>query len=291
RNPTTHERTTPKFLGGESWKPGNPEERLVAVAEWITSAENDLFVKSQVNFVCYHVMGRGLVDPIDDFRLTNPASNPALLEALASHFVEKRFDIRELVRVIMQSRVYQSSSRPLESNQHDETSYSRALVKRLPAEVLLDMQSDVLGEPANFGGYPTGLRAVQIPGVKRVRSRDKGTKPGDRFLKTFGKPERILACDCERSNETNLQQVLGLIGEGLNERIATSPVLAELAKSERSNQEIVEQLYWSALARPPTNAELASMDRLLDAAGSDRLPALQDIAWAVLNAKEFLFRK
>jgi len=135
------------------------------------------------------------------------------------------------------------------------------------------------------------LRAGQIPGVKRVRSRDKGTKAGDRFLKTFGKPERILACDCERSNETNMQQVLGLIGEGLNERIATSPVLAELAESERSNQEIVEQLYWTALSRPPTNEEVVSTRQLLDDAGADRLPALQDIAWAVLNAKEFLFRK
>ena len=291
RNPTTNELTSPKFLGGDSWTPGKPEERLVAVAEWITAPENDLFVKSQVNFVWYHVMGQGLVDPIDDFRLTNPASNPELLDALASHFVEERFNIRELLRVIMQSRIYQGSSHPLASNQHDQTSYSRALVRRLPAEVLLDMQSDVLGEPASFGGYPAGLRAVQIPGVKRVRSRDKGSQAGDRFLKTFGKPERILACDCERSNETNLQQVLGLIGEGLNERIATSPVLVKLAKSKRSNQEIVEQFYWSALSRPPTDAEIDTTVQLLDSAGSDRLAALQDIAWAVLNAKEFLFRK
>lgn len=290
RNPTTNELTSPKFLGGDSWKPGEPEERLEAVAKWITAPENELFVKSQVNFVWYHMMGLGLVDPIDDFRLTNPASNPALLDALADHFVEKRFDIRALIRVIMLSRIYQSSSRPLKSNQHDETSYSRALVKRLPAEVLLDMQSDVLGTPASFAGYPVGLRAVQIPGVKRVRSRDKGTNTGDRFLRTFGKPERILACDCERSNETNLQQVLGLIGKGLNERIANSPVLVELANSERSDQEIVEQLYWSALSRPPTNAELGSTKQLFETAGSDRLPVLQDIAWAVLNAKEFLFR-
>ncbi|MEM7476951.1 MAG: DUF1549 domain-containing protein, partial [Planctomycetota bacterium] len=225
RNPTTDKFVKPKFLGGEELKKLRSYQRLPAVAEWVTSPDNTLFVQSQANFFWFHLMGKGLVDPIDDFRLTNPASNPELLEALAEHFVEVKFDIRQYIRSIMLSRTYQAAAQPLESNQHDESSFSRAFVHRLPAEVLLDMQSDVLAVSAAFVGYPAEMRAVQLPGVKRVPARKEAPAAGDRFLKTFGKPERILACDCERSNETNLQQVLGLIGEGLNERLDNSPIL------------------------------------------------------------------
>lgn len=291
RNPTTQTIAEPKFLGGSELSSEARQDRLLAVANWLTSPDNELFVKSQTNFVWYQIMGQGLVDPIDDFRLTNPPSNPQLLDALAEHFVQSKFDIRHLVRTIMLSRTYQASSTPLPSNVHDDTSYSKALVRRLPAEVLLDMQSDFLGSPVSFAGYPLGMRAVQIPGVQRVRPREKAPQLGDRFLKTFGKPERIIACDCERSNETNLKQVLGLIGEGLNERLAESNKLQQLAESSLSESEIIDDLYWSALSRPPTDAELTAASELLRDPSLDRATALQDLAWAIMNAKEFLFRR
>ncbi|MEX0818870.1 MAG: DUF1553 domain-containing protein, partial [Pirellulaceae bacterium] len=241
RNPTTGQIARPKFLGGKSLSAVETTDRLSAVGQWLTSKDNELFAKSQVNFIWYHIMGQGLVDPIDDFRLTNPASNPPLLDALATHLVEEDFDLRSLVRLIMNSRTYQLSAEPNATNVNDQSSYSRASVRRLSAEVLLDAQSDVLGMPAEFVGYRRGMRAVQIPGVQRKRPRDERPLPGDRFLKTFGKPERILACDCERSNETTLKQVFALIGEGLSNRLAVPEGrIQRLATSTLSDEQVVE---------------------------------------------------
>ncbi len=167
QNPSTGRVVTPKFLGGEELTGDATKQRLDSLASWLTSPENELFAKSQTNFIWYHVMGRGLVDPIDDFRLTNPASNPPLLEALSTEFVASGFDVRFLVRKIMNSRTYQLSAEPNDTNVNDETSYSRTFVRRLAAEVILDMQSDVLDSPAGFVGYHAGIRAVQIPGVQK----------------------------------------------------------------------------------------------------------------------------
>jgi len=292
RNPTTGQIARPKFLGGNVLSEEETSDRLAAVGRWLTSEDNELFAKSQVNFIWYHVMGQGLVDPIDDFRLTNPASNPPLLDALASHFVAESFDIRSLVRMIMNSRTYQLSAEPNETNINDQSSYSHATIRRLPAEVLLDAQSDVLDIPAEFVGYRHGLRAVQIPGVQRERPRDAAPLLGDRFLKTFGKPDRILACECERSNETTLKQVFALIGEGLSDRLAAPENrIQRLASSALSDEQVVESLYWEALSRPPGSEELAAAIAMLDASRDNRAVAVQDLAWALLNAKEFLFRR
>ena len=286
KNPSTGEEATPKFLGGDELTTTQQQDRLASLARWLTSPQNDMFVKSQVNFVWYHLMGQGLVDPVDDFRVTNPASNEPLLEALRDHLVESNFDLRHLVRTIMLSRTYRAASEPLATNESDTLNYSRAYVRRYPAEVLLDMQSDVLDLPAEFSGFELGIRAMQIPGVERVRRRNKS---GDRFLKTFGKPQRILACDCERSNETNLKQVLGLVGSELDDRLERSPRLKRLAASKRSDAEILDELYLASLARHPTPAEREQAVQWIAEAGRD--VALQDLAWAILNAKEFLFRR
>lgn len=292
RNPTTGQIASPKFLGGSSLSEEETNDRLRAVGRWLTAEDNELFVKSQVNFIWYHMMGQGLVDPIDDFRLTNPASNPPLLEMLASHFVAEGFDIRSLVRMIMNSRTYQLSAQPNDTNLDDHSSYSHASIRRLPAEVLLDAQSDVLDTPAEFVGYRRGMRAVQIPGVQRERPRDAAPMPGDRFLRTFGKPDRILACECERSNETTLKQVFALIGEGLSNRLAVPEnSIQRLASSALSNERVVESLYWEALSRPPSSEEQAVAIAMINASPDDRGVALQDLAWALLNAKEFLFRR
>jgi hypothetical protein len=292
RNPTTGKVSQPKFLGGRELQGDDTKDRLAAVANWLTSRDNPLFARSQANFIWSHLMGQGLVDPIDDFRLTNPASNSSLLDMLAEDFISSGFDLRFVVRKIMNSRTYQLASEPNDSNLHDQTSYSRSYVRRLSAEVILDMQSDLLEAPAGFAGYPAGIRAVQIPGVKSKQSRGTASQPGDRFLKTFGKPERILACECERSNETTLKQALVLLGDGLSERLAASGnKIQRLAASTKSDAEVIAELYWSALSRPPSNVEESAALQAIQSSTTGRAAALEDLVWALLNAKEFLFRK
>jgi hypothetical protein len=292
QNARTGTEATPKFLGGYSPAMHPSEDRLLPLAEWLTRPGNELFVKSQVNFLWYHLLGRGLVEPIDDFRVTNPPSNPALLDALARDYSESGFDLRRLVRTIMNSRTYQLSSEPNESNADDEGDFARAIVRRLPAETLLDAQCEVLDAAADFNGYPPGTRAGQVKGVQRVRTREKKAASADRFLKTFGKPERLLACECERSNETTLKQAFTLIGdEGLNGLLAKEDNrLSALAKMDRSAEDVVAELYWTALGRGPTPDELAAGESLVTSAGENRFAALQDLAWAILNSKEFVFR-
>lgn len=312
RNPATDQVARPKYLGGDVLDDQAMTDRLDAMAEWLTASDNDLFVQSQTNFIWYQLMGLGIVDPIDDFRLTNPPSNPPLMESLAKGFADSGFDIRSLVGKIMKSRTYQLSAEPNETNVNDRTSYSRAYIRRLPAEVILDMQSDLLDSPASFLGYRSGIRAVQIPGVQSKQARRNSPKDGDRFLKTFGKPDRILACDCERSNETTLKQAFVLIGDGLNDRLADPENrIARLAISTMSDAQVVDELYWAALSRPPSDEELAAALRLIESptgerassvkqlllsmvrnpSNNHRVAPLQDLAWALLNAKEFLFRK
>lgn len=291
KNPRTGADAEPKFLGAFS-PPLHPiEDRLAPLAEWLATPDNELFVGSQVNFVWYHLLGRGLVEPIDDFRLTNPPSNPALLDALSRDFAASGFDLRHLVRTIMQSRTYQLAAEPNETNTGEDFNFARATVRRLPAETLLDAQSQALGVAAQFNGYPLGTRAGQVRGTIRVRPRDKRPASADRFLKTFGKPERLLACECERSNETTLKQAFTLIGdEGLNQMLGDdNNRLAVLARSDLSAGEIVAELYWSALSRAPTREELAAAESLL-LSTEDRFGVLQDIAWALVNSKEFVFR-
>jgi len=291
-NPTTGKIAAAKFLGGETLSRDAANDRLGSLGKWLTSPKNEQFAKTQANFMWYHVMGRGLVDPIDDFRLTNPPSNPPLLDLLAAELVESGFDIRAVLRKIMNSRTYQLASDTNPTNLHDETSYSRAYVKRLPAEVLLDMQSDFLDVPASFEGYESGRRAVQIPGVNSKKRRGMPVKSGDRFLKTFGKPERILACECERSNETTLKQAFMLIGEGLSERLATpGNRVHRLAASEKTDLEVVEALYWAALSRPPNRAEKSAALKLFTHSKTSRATAAEDLSWALMNAKEYLFRR
>jgi hypothetical protein len=291
-NPRIGKPARPVFLGGVEPVLDVNEDRLAPLATWLTLPTNDLFVKSQVNFLWYHLLGRGLVEPIDDFRITNPASNPALLDALARDHAASGFNLRHLVRTIMNSRTYQLSAEPNATNREDEANFAHAIVRRLPAEPLLDAECEVLAAWPTFNGYPEGTRAGQVRGVQRVRPREKKPASADRFLRTFGKPERLLACECERSNETTLKQAFTLIGdEGLIELLAKDDNrLANLARSERSAEDIVDELYWTALCRAPTPDELAAGESLITSAGDERFAALQDLAWAILNSKEFVFR-
>jgi len=290
KNPNTGRPVTATALGGPMMDADDGGQRLERLAAWLTAAGNELFAPSQVNFIWYQLFGVGLVDPPDDFRLTNPASHPGLLRALAAEFAESGFDLRQLIRQIMNSQTYQRAVGPAIAELDDRTLYARALVRRLPAEVVLDMQNDVLGTAAEFVGYQQPMRAVQLPGLRTKLFRKQGLRGGDRLLTAFGKPQRILACDCERSNETTLKQALLLLGDGLSNRLSDpNNRIHALAATNVSDSQLVEHLYWTALSRGPSDDELAAAVELINTAG--RPSAVEDIAWALLNAKEFLFRK
>jgi hypothetical protein len=290
KNPRTGKPAQARLLGSTTAVESVGE--LEKLAQWLTSPGNKLFARAQVNRVWYHLMGRGIVDPVDDFRPTNPPSIPSLLDALADDFVAHKYDLRRLIRIIMNSRTYQVSAVPNESNAHDESNFSRATVRRLTAEQLLDAQNEVTGVPSHFNGYPPGVRATQIPGVRAVRVRERKMSDGDMFLKVFGKPERLLTCECERSMDTSMGQAFQLIsGPAINE-LLTEPDnrLGRLLKSPKSPEEIVEHLYWTALSRPPSSAELGKSAAHLRGA-KDQRRALEDLTWALLNAKEFVLRR
>jgi hypothetical protein len=289
-NPRSGDDAPPRFLNSPL-NPDEPPDRLTALADWLTAADNPWFSRVLANLIWYHTMQRGLVEPLDDFRTTNPPTHPELLDALAGDLVRHGFDLRHLIRVVMNSQAYQRSSLPVAGNAHDQDNYARAIVRRLTAEQLLDAQSQVLDVPGDFAGYPRGLRAGQIPGVKLVRERDDGPASGDRFLRTFGKPERLLACECERSNETTLGQTFLLIaGEDIQARLADDQGrLKQWADSQRPPPELIVELYWTALGRAPSATERAACEQVLQQE-PDRFTALQDMTWALLNSKEFVFR-
>jgi hypothetical protein len=277
-----------RFLGAPT-KLAEGKDPLKELAQWVT--DQPLFAKSQVNRVWFHLMGRGLVDPIDDFRPTNPATHPELLDRLAKDFAAQKFDLRWLIRTVMTSRTYQLSSEPNDTNAGDEINYSHVLSRRLTAEQLLDAQHQALAVPAKFNGYPLGLRAGQLPGVEAVRLRERRRSSSDTFLALFGKPMRLLSCECERSSETTMSQAFNLVsGPEINELLSSPDNrIQQLLEAGKSNREIVEELFSWALSRPPTQAESLEMLAMTDKA-ENRRKALEDISWALLNAKEFVFR-
>lgn len=290
-NARTARPAQPRFLGGPARDLEDGQDRLEALAVWLTSPTNERFARAQINRIWFHLMGRGLVDPMDDFRPTNPPSHAALLDALAGDFAAHGFDLRYAIRLIMNSRAYQLSSEPNETNGDDEINYSHVLPRRLTAEQLVDAQHQFLGVPAKFNGYPDGLRAGQLPGVAAVRPRDRKASTADQFLKLFGKPMRLLTCECERSSETTMNQAFQLIsGPAMNE-LLTDPDNrpAKLLASGKSDTEIVAELYWTALSRPPSAKESQKTVAHLERAKEKR-QALEDLTWALLNAKEFVLR-
>ena len=301
KNPRTGKTAHPRFLGQarphpdhatDDTNPAADPDELEALADWVASPGNPFFARAQVNRVWFHLMGRGIVDPIDDFRATNPPSHPELLDALAADFVRNNFDLRDLIRRIMNSRAYQLSAVPNDSNRDDDVNFSRAYVRRLTAEQLLDCQSEVAGVPVKFNGYPPGLRAAQLPGALAERKRDQKMSEVDNFLETFGKPPRLLTCECERSGDTTMGQAFQMVsGPAINDLLdAPDNRLAHLLASGKSDRETIGALYWTALTRPPTERELGKAVALLEKSDNKR-QALEDVTWALLNAKEFVLRK
>jgi hypothetical protein len=280
----------PRFLGGVELKDADAD-RLQALADWVARPDNAFFARTQANRIWAYLLGRGIVDPIDDFRMSNPPANTPLLDALARELAAQGFDQKRLIRTIMASRTYQLSATPNETNRDDETHYSHALVRPVPAEPLLDAIAQVTGVPIAFDGFPDGTRAVQLPALP-IPARGEKVGDGLRFLRLFGKPERLLSCDCERSDDATLGQALQLISGSLINRSLGEPDnrLGRLLQAGQSDRDILEELFLASLCRPPTDSERAALEPRLQQA-SDRRRALEDVLWALLSSKEFLLRK
>jgi hypothetical protein len=280
-HPRTGGPMPPRLPGGEVPPLADGADRLAALADWVTARDNPFFARVTANRIWYHLMGRGIVEPVDDFRESNPPSNGPLLDALAADLAGHGFSQKHLIRVIMASRTYQLSSRPTPSNEDDETNFSHVQPRLLAAEPLLDALSQVTGVPEEFKGFPRGTRAVQLPGV--------GNAPG--FLKMFGKPDRLLACECERRSDTTLGQAFQLIsGESITYKVQHTPVIDRLLGRKASDEEVVTEFYLAALARYPKPRELELAAPRLGRA-ADRRRAVEDLLWAVVNTKEFLLRR
>ncbi len=256
------------------------QDRRQVFAQWATSAENPFFARTIVNRLWAHYFGRGLVEPIDDLRATNPASNELLLDALAQHLIELRFDLKSFTESLLDSQVYQLSSEVNESNHIDEQNYSHASWKPLPAEVLLDAISQATGVAEDFNGWPKGYRAIQV----------WDNKLPSHFLEVFGRPRRETVCACERGTEPSIAQALHLMNaSGTIQKIhEPSGRASQLAQSELTSDEIIEELYLSTLSRFPNDAEQLLMRRAF-ADSKDRRTATEDILWTLLNMKEFVF--
>ena len=291
KHPYSGDVMQPRFLGGPTPQLGFKDNRLVRLADWIADPDNPFFARAQANRIWSYLMGRGIVEPNDDFRQSNPPVNGPLLEALAKDLKQSNFNQKALIRAIMNSHAYQFSAKPNETNSDDETNFSRNVVRSLPAEALLDSIAQVTQTSLSFEGYPEAKRAAQVPSMPVIR-RGESFQGSFRFLKIFGKPERMLSCDCERSDGTTLAQALQLItGDIINKAIADADnVIAKMLQAGKSNAEIIDELYLSALCRSPALSERSALVERVDRA-MNRREALEDVLWGLLNSKEFLLRR
>jgi hypothetical protein len=258
-----------------------PGDQRRVLADWLTSKDNPWFARNLANRTWAHFLGRGLVEPLDDVRATNPPSNPELLDALARHLVDNKFDLRSLIRTITASRVYQLSTRPNATNERDGINYSRALFKRVPAEVLLDMVAQTTGVPERFPGMAPGTRAIQLWDSKLPHY----------FLKVFGRPERTGVCECERNAEPSVAQVLHLLNAPeVQARLSHARgTVAKLVKRLPDAGPLVEELYLTFYSRLPNETERKEALAYLRVDRSQRRQAVEDLAWSLLNSLEFLF--
>jgi len=280
--PRTGKFLPPQPLDRATLKIAPGDDPRVALAAWIIDPKNDYFAGAMVNRLWAHFLGVGLVEPIDDLRASNPPSNSELWNALVKEFVDKKYDRKHLMRLILNSRTYQLASKTKPGNEKDQRHYSHYYVRRLPAEVLLDALCQVSGVPEAFEGYPVGVRAVQVP--------DPAVK--SYFLGVFGRNERITACACERNNEVTLPQTLHLRGGDTTLDRVNHPdsLVSRMMKAKKADEEIVESIFLSCLGRMPRAEERAKIEQHLRQAGAaDRENAFRDLFWAVLNAKEFSF--
>ena len=279
KHPVTKKNVPPKFLGGIAPKIKKGQDRRQLVAEWITSPKNPYFSRNLANIVWAHFFGRGIVDQVDDVRVSNPPVNDALLQQLAEKLVESNYDFKQLVRDICNSRTYQLSTRSNDSNKADSTNFSHAELRRIRAEVLLDAISQVTETKNKFRGLPNGARAIEIA--------DGNTS--NYFLKTFGRSSRESVCSCEVKMEPSLSQALHLLnGTTVHEKITKGKVIETLIEQKLDNVQIVNELYQRCLSRPANETEQTALVQKIESE-PDRVKALEDVFWAILNSREFVF--
>jgi hypothetical protein len=279
----------------------DPADRRAYFADWLTAPENPYFAKALVNRVWHNFLGRGLVEAEDDLRQTNPPTNAELFDALVKDFVGHKYDVQHLIRTVMNSATYQRSAQPVSGNETDDRFYSHYLIRRLPAEVILDAYSQLTGVPTPFkevaigttGGtsatsaYPPGTRALQLPDTLVV----------SHFLDSFGRPERGQTCSCERQQDSSVGQALHLNnGQTLNDKLRAKNSRVEQWLNEKvSDEDAVKRLYLMALCREPTAEELKKFTALMTEGerdkGAGRREVLEDLFWAVLTGREFLFNR
>jgi hypothetical protein len=281
KNPRTGLVIPARALGASAAANLASTDRRTALADWMIAPDNAFFAPSIANRLWSHYFGRGLVEPLDDFRATNPATNEPLLADLAKHLRDSKYDLKAFTRTLLNSRAYQLSSKSLPGNEDDAQNFSHAAAKSLPAEVLLDAISQVTGSPEKFNGWPEGVRAIQL-WDNRIPSY---------FFRIFGRPLRASVCECERSNEPSITQALHLmnspeIADKIHAKAGTARKLADSAKPPA---EVIEELYLTVLARLPSVTEKATMLKVFADSGTDRRAATEDVLWALLNTKEFLF--
>jgi hypothetical protein len=289
----------PTPLDGKPLALDSTMDRRRYFVDWLTAPDNPFFARAIVNRVWKNFLGRGLVEAEDDLRQTNPASNTELLDALVKDFVEHHYDVKHLVRTIMNSTTYQRSSKPLPENKADDRFYSHYLIRRLPAEVILDAYSQVTAVPTAFdqkhisgrtekAAYtdaPLGTRALQLPDNEVISP----------FLDAFGRPERAQPCACERQEDASVSQALHLNnGQTLNDKLrATKSRVEEWLKANRTDRDAVRRVFLLALSREPSAGELQKFETLMADAAKDktmsRRQVLEDLFWSVLTSREFLF--
>jgi hypothetical protein len=286
-NKRTNQPAVLKPLDADPMQVAADEDPRQKLADWLVDGQNPFFARAVANRYWAHFFGRGIVDPLDDMRVTNPPSNPELLDALAKELVEHGYSLKHLVRTICKSRTYQLSSTPNELNKHDKQAYARYYPKRLTAEVLADAVSQVTGSPMTFDGLPQDTfaprRAIMLP--------DESFK--SYFLDVFGRPQRLSACECERVSEANLAQALHLLNsEEVQNKLSRASGRAEaLAKDPRPDAEKVEELFLWAVAHKPTPEKLDLALAHLNQHAQDKKVAFENIIWALINTKEFLFNE
>ena len=292
--PRTGKPQPPAPLDGQAIESNSPEDRREVLAAWLTAPENPYFTRSIANRVWANFFGRGIVEPVDDLRVSNPASNEPLLEAISAHLVENRYDLKALMRLILQSETYQRTSAPLPENMGDQKYYSRYYPRRLMAEVLQDAITSVTrispkydkitladGSTQGTNFYRDGTRALQL----------FDSSVTSYFLKTFGRNEREITCECERSNKPSMVQVLHLSnGDTLNSNLRSEQSCVNVMIPQ-SDEEIIEETYLLCLSRPPSDGERKRLIAMFDSTPeTERRAAIEDLFWALMTSREFLFQ-
>ena len=281
RNPRSGKLQAPRYLGGAEPKIKGGEDRREIYAKWLTAADNPFFARSMTNRIWSYFFHRGIIDPVDDLRTTNPPINPELLTALTKDFVAHKFDVRHLMRTIVNSETYQRSSVSNSTNAHDNLNFSRFIPRRISAETLLDCIVQSTGVSENFPGAPAGFTAKQLPDAN-VNSE---------FLNLFGKPKRMEACECERDDGANMLQALHFInGKSILSRVSNgNGRVAKLLKQGLKDGVLADELYLWSIARRPSQAERTLAQKFLKSYGpKKRAEAAQDLMWALLNSRDYM---